>query len=891
MILFTKALSRILLFKAAQASIDRIASHPREIAAALLASNDGENALYSRMGEVEQLSRSHLVLIWEPTWDDFIVAEKILEQLNLTPAPLPRAVMAAMVLAPAHHFPALPLRQIPRWLRRPYVRYLLGAPPMFFHAGEADRFAAHATYAMRTVHQAIFIDRLSDASELAATIAESLSHMVYFNEQNLSHYYRPRAEIIEWFLEQSGHQLRHLPRLSGRGRPKVGILHNAIKEGTETFYMLAHLRGRPKESMDVILYVLQETSSDLYSTTSAWVNDIVKLPDDIASAVHRMRADDLDLLLISNNITWGHSREMVIAAHRIARVQVVGGASPVSPCFTSFDLFLAGEMNDPASNAQDHYEERLIRLTGTVSYYAFLHDSAPRTFACSRADIGIGEDQIVFFSAANFFKIVPEVIGAWAEILARAPNSCLLLMPFGPNWGTDYPIDVFRRRVKSELLRAGVSPERLFIVSPLPTRADLHAVMGLADIYLDSFPFSGATSIVDPLQIGLPIVARNGKTFRSAIAASILRPTNLDDMLCCDVESYIERAVRLARDPSFRRSEGKRVRQAANPEPYCLQTEPYAYKFTDFCLRTVQAWTQRADTLRKRSPSELSSSITELASTLAETRNRNFCSLVDLEIITQLIVPYVQTLLGEGIVVGRMVDIGACMGGASLPFLAAGLGVDMFEPDPECRDRLAAICQQYKDRANHHALAIVGDDVGSVIFKKRSVGLSGIGDSPFASQEIHLAVPTTTLDRICTEASEDIHVIKIDAEGLDLKILERIDLAESAPKIVMIEFNTEFPEQSHDQICRTLTQMRNAGYAAAVFEMRKSEGFGSTNWACELANLALTIDELHSHGDSLGNIVFFRHDDTTFVTCLLLLLENYLTARHRSTEAFERISA
>src|ERR1700730_1061384 len=89
MILFTKALSRILLFKAAQASIDRIASHPREIAAALLASNDGENALYSRMGEVEQLSRSHLVLIWEPTWDDFIVAEKILEQLNLTPAQMP----------------------------------------------------------------------------------------------------------------------------------------------------------------------------------------------------------------------------------------------------------------------------------------------------------------------------------------------------------------------------------------------------------------------------------------------------------------------------------------------------------------------------------------------------------------------------------------------------------------------------------------------------------------------------------------------------------------------------------------------------------------------------------------------------------------------------------
>ena len=115
----------------------------------------------------------------------------------------------------------------------------------------------------------------------------------------------------------------------------------------------------------------------------------------------------------------------------------------------------------------------------------------------SRAAHQIPQDAVLFFSAANFYKILPELSEEWFRIMAQVPNSYLMLMPFNPNWASEYPLVSFNERLREQAAAAGVGLDRIRLHPPVPTIAHLHRIIELADVYLDSFPFSGATSMFD----------------------------------------------------------------------------------------------------------------------------------------------------------------------------------------------------------------------------------------------------------------------------------------------------------------------------------------------------------------------------------------------------------
>jgi FkbM family methyltransferase len=229
-----------------------------------------------------------------------------------------------------------------------------------------------------------------------------------------------------------------------------------------------------------------------------------------------------------------------------------------------------------------------------------------------------------------------------------------------------------------------------------------------------------------------------------------------------------------------------------------------------------------------------------------------------------------------------MIDIGACAGETALPFLALGCSVEMYDPDPECEPRLRAVCEQYRGRAVHYPIAVVTNDAQTVTFQKRSMGLSGLGDSPFGALLKQITVPARAIGDVCASAAD---ILKIDVEGFDLELLNAIDFALFRPRIVMVEFGLHFGTQGLAEVRYTFDRMLSAGYAGVIFNNRKLPGFGTQNWECELARIALSPDDLGHDGDRMGNILFYRVDDTLFLTCFVMLLESFLPARARPTFA------
>jgi predicted O-linked N-acetylglucosamine transferase (SPINDLY family) len=120
-----------------------------------------------------------------------------------------------------------------------------------------------------------------------------------------------------------------------------------------------------------------------------------------------------------------------------------------------------------------------------------------------------------------------------------------MLYPLNPNWN-GYQQDAFILRLRTTLDRHGIDNSRVILLGPVEHRGDVLERLRLCDIYLDSFPYSGATSLLDPLQVGLPIVARDGTSYRTLGAASLLRSIGMDHLIAPDADAYVKLALELA---------------------------------------------------------------------------------------------------------------------------------------------------------------------------------------------------------------------------------------------------------------------------------------------------------------------------------------------------------
>ncbi len=758
---------------------------------------------------------------------------------------------------------------IPASLRPAWLFFLLEAPKIFFNPGDGDRFANYLQQLCAQLQQEFH--RSPGQIEDIATIFSGSSIFIqsYFNELNLRTVMRARGDIIEQILEREGAKLDQLRVLrSYKKKPRIGFVVLYVADGTESVSLVAHLENLDRERFDVRLYSVQEPKGKIAAVCHAAVDGYTQLPNNVVQAVTQLRHDDLDIVIFATNLTAVSHLLTQIAAHRVARIQVATGASPVTTGLRNVDAFIAGEMNETA-DAQEHYTERLVFMPGIFNCYPFHHILAglPPPQPVSREALGIPVDAPLFFSAANFYKIVPELSQTWIDILAQAPESRLLLLPFNQNWSSNYAVGSFSQRLLQQMSEAGVSPDRIFLHPPVPTIADLHELMRLADVYLDPFPFSGACSLYDAFEAGLPIVARQGAVTRSRHSNAMLERAGLSQWVAADTAAYVRNAVALAGDRQKRQEARERLAQVRQSGFTLGDTADYAQRIMGTLDVLVSDWNTRADALHADEPVSLARRISALSLEAAE----QLRSFTDQDLLVTVVLPYLRSSGGR-----RLIDVGACMGAMTKPFLEEDWQAVMFEPDVRCHQRLADLVNAYPRFARLEKAAITADREGSIPFHVAGApGLSGLSSSPYADDVAVTDVRAVKLaSYIASNGWTNADFIKIDAEGHDLAILGSIDFSKVAPRLVMVEFGDTFAGQDRAAIEGAVRQMRDRGYRACVVCQRAVGSFERHEWATRLLTIGVDAVPAPPNGLPLfGNILFFRNDDQDFLPSLCDWLE------------------
>lgn len=329
-----------------------------------------------------------------------------------------------------------------------------------------------------------------------------------------------------------------LPRL-GRGerRLRVGYLSPDFGDHAIAHVVRPIFAQHDRDRFEVSCFSLLDRShnpgpylGDIRDAADHFI-DLSRVSDAVAAS--RIREREIDILVdLSGYMRGGRPR---IVAARPAPIQVYWLGHGGGLGATHIDYIIGDPAVTPA--AEDHrYVEKVCRLPD-IFCPADRHSISAT--APNRTECGLPATGLVFCAFNNPTKISPEVFAIWMRLLAGVPGSSL--------WLTGSRNDAaFRQRAAAH----GIDAERLIFARRVENKAVHLARHRLADLFLDTFTFNAATTALDALWAGLPMVSRIGTSFYSRIGASALRAIGLDELVCADAETYERRALQLALDPA-----------------------------------------------------------------------------------------------------------------------------------------------------------------------------------------------------------------------------------------------------------------------------------------------------------------------------------------------------
>jgi tetratricopeptide (TPR) repeat protein len=343
-----------------------------------------------------------------------------------------------------------------------------------------------------------------------------------------------------------------IPPAAGE-RLRIGYLSSDFQEHPAAYLITEMLELHDREAFEIHAYSYGPASD------SAMRQRIVAAVDHFADiaweaddrAYERIREDRIDILVDLKGYTVGD--RIGIMARRAAPVQVTWLGYPGTTGSTFIDYLIA----DPfiiAAGEDGTCTERVLRMP-----HCYQPIDRRRTVAEARprAAYGLPEQGMVLCCFNQAFKITPLIHAAWMRLLQALPGSVLWLVDDN-RWAT--------ANLKAATADAGVDPGRLVFAPRLPLAEHL-ARYQVADLALDTFPYTSHTTASDALWCGCPLVALCGDTFAARVSGSILTAAGIPELIARSPAEYETTVLQLGRDPALLETLRGRIRDARGKAP------------------------------------------------------------------------------------------------------------------------------------------------------------------------------------------------------------------------------------------------------------------------------------------------------------------------------------
>jgi protein O-GlcNAc transferase len=275
------------------------------------------------------------------------------------------------------------------------------------------------------------------------------------------------------------------------------------------------------------------TTTTLKSYCSLW-RDIRGMSD--SEVCDQIANDGIDILIDLSGHTEGH--RLPVLAAKPAPVQVTWLGYVGTTGVGAIDYILGDSFVLP-EDAPCWTVEKPWRLP--ECYMSFTRP--PFDLAITEPP-ALKNGFVTFGCFNNLAKVNDSVLEVWARVLAAVPGSRLVLR------AKQLGDQMVRDRLVAHLAGLGVSVDRVQLSGSLPSRELAMAEYAKVDIALDPFPYTGATTSVEALWMGVPVLTMKGDRFIARVGESLNANMGLRHLIAEDADDYVSRAARLAADPA-----------------------------------------------------------------------------------------------------------------------------------------------------------------------------------------------------------------------------------------------------------------------------------------------------------------------------------------------------
>jgi predicted O-linked N-acetylglucosamine transferase (SPINDLY family) len=266
-----------------------------------------------------------------------------------------------------------------------------------------------------------------------------------------------------------------------------------------------------------------------------------------------IRRDQIDILIDLDSISLSLTYQVM--CRKPAPVTVTWLGADVSGC-PGIDYFIADPYVLP-SDAEEYYRTKIWRLPQT---YVAIDGFEIQVPTKRRSDYQLPADAIVYLCTQKSYKHHPDILRLQMQIIKQVPNSYLLVkLRANP--------ESLMRIYQDLAEEVGISMEQLRFIQPDRDELTHRANLQLADVVLDTFPYNGATTTLETLWMGVPMVTKVGQAFAARNSYAFMINAGITEGIAHTDEEYVEWGVKLGLSLDLRQQVMGKLLQSRKTSP------------------------------------------------------------------------------------------------------------------------------------------------------------------------------------------------------------------------------------------------------------------------------------------------------------------------------------
>jgi predicted O-linked N-acetylglucosamine transferase (SPINDLY family) len=336
---------------------------------------------------------------------------------------------------------------------------------------------------------------------------------------------------------------------------KIGYIGSTLRAHSVGWLCRWIFQYHNRERFHISTYLVNQILEDKFY--AQWFHEKVDSSQifelDPYKIANKINEDEIDILIDLDSITLNITYEVMSLKPAPIQVTWLGwDASGLS----SIDYFIADPYVLP-QDAQSHYQETIWRLPQT---YVAVDGFEVGTPELTKQDLNIPNDAVVFFSSQAGSKRHPSTIRLQLKVLKEVPGSYFLIKAIGD---TEAVKEIFTSLAEQE----GVSSDRLRFIDFAKSEYVHRANLQLVDVVLDTYPYNGATTTLETLWMGIPLVTRVGSTFSARNSYTFMMNVGVTEGIAWTDAEYVDWGIRLGRDERLRQQVNQKLRKSRQSSP------------------------------------------------------------------------------------------------------------------------------------------------------------------------------------------------------------------------------------------------------------------------------------------------------------------------------------